>query len=215
MEGMVTSGSIEVEDIDREQGWAEGTSHRHMRRHSGDYHNNSNTSCPVCTHPDRAVIEQTLSNGAATSDDFAEEIGIAASIIDLHMGSHLHPVVQRAATVEIMPSAIKSAHDSMARVETNMNRLDGLLARFLDMIQNQMDDEEEVVDMKAVDTVIRLHKEVRETLTELGKWLEKAENIDKAQSVSILTVIQQVFTEKSPEVWRELRGELAKAGVLE
>ena len=83
------------------------------------------------------------------------------------------------------------------------------------MIQNQMDDEDEVVDMKAVDTVIRLHKEVRDTLTEIGKWMEKAENIDKAQSVSILTVIQQVFTEKSPEVWRELRGELAKAGVLE
>tara|TARA_R100001510_G_C7553416_1_gene136276 strand:- start:304 stop:699 length:396 start_codon:yes stop_codon:yes gene_type:complete len=131
------------------------------------------------------------------------------------MASHLHPVIQRAAVIEVMPSAIKSAHDTISRVEVNMNRLDGLLGRMLDMIQNQMDDEDEVVDMKAVDTVIRLHKEVRDTLTEIGKWMEKAENIDKAQSVSILTVIQQVFTEKSPEVWRELRGELAKAGVLE
>tara|TARA_B100001059_G_C17793189_1_gene561408 strand:- start:1088 stop:1726 length:639 start_codon:yes stop_codon:yes gene_type:complete len=212
---MISSGSIEAEDLDREQGWAEGTSHRHMQRHSGNYHTNSNTSCPVCTHPDRAVIEQTLSNGAATSEDFAEEIGISSTIIDLHMASHLHPVIQRAAVIEIMPSAIKSAHDTISRVEVNMNRLDGLLGRMLDMIQNQMDDEDEVVDMKAVDTVIRLHKEVRDTLTEIGKWMEKAENIDKAQSVSILTVIQQVFTEKSPEVWRELRGELAKAGVLE
>ena len=60
-----------------------------------------------------------------------------------------------------------------------------------------------------------MHREVRETLTELAKWMDKMEVIDKSQSVSVITIIQAHFAEKSPEEWRTLRKALANAGVMD
>ena len=80
IEQQVRTGIIEPADFDRDQGWASGTTHRHMRRHSGEYHNNSNEDCPICTHADRADIESSIIDGMATIDDFSYELGIEACV---------------------------------------------------------------------------------------------------------------------------------------
>ena len=95
-----------------------------------------------------------------------------------------------------------------------MNRLDRLLGRVLDHVENQFDDEEEVIEMRDVETALKVHREVRDTLVELAKWMEKAETIEDRQSVSIMTVMQQYFIEKSPQEWVELKKRLVAAGVM-
>jgi hypothetical protein len=217
MEQQIRIGTMDVKSLDRDQGWPEGTAHRHMRRHSGSaYHNNSNSDCPLCTDPDRSSIEEAILNGIASIDDFAAELELPSSLISQHMEKHTKPVIQRQASIEVLPAAIRSAHDSLVRIENNMNRLDSLLSNVLDRLEKDMaDDDNNFMPMKEIDTAIRVHREVRETLSELAKWMEKADSVDKQQSVSVLTVIQAHFSEKSPEEWRLLRSALAEAGVLE
>ena len=56
--------------------------------------------------------------------------------------------------------------------------------------------------------------QVRDTLVELAKWMEKAESIENKQSVSVITVMQQYFSEKSPTEWLEIKKRLVAAGVM-
>ena len=215
MEENINSGVYASEELDKEQGWAEGTTHRHMRRHSSEYHNNSNSNCPLCTHPERSVIEESILNQTAGIDDFSEELDIPSSLISTHMNNHRTALIQKEVRVEIIPKAIRSAHDSLTRIETNMNRLDRLFELVLDKLENDIADENEIFELKELDTAIKLHKEVRETLKDLAVWMERTDNVEKQQSVSIVEVLQNVFSEKAPEEWREMREALAKAGVLE
>jgi hemerythrin len=213
-EEMIRKGIHDVEEIDRLNQWADGTSHRHMRRHSGEYYNNSNHDCPLCTDPNRAEIEAAILEGHAGIDDFATELDIASSVISNHMEKHTKPIIQQHVSIDALPSAMKSVHESLQRVEKNLNRLDRLMGRVLDHVENQFDDEDEIVNMRDVETVFKGHREIRDTLLELAKWMEKAESIDDRQSVSVLTVMQEYFVEKSPTEWSQIKSRLIAAGVM-
>ena len=191
LEENINSGVYSSEDLDKEQGWAE------------------------CTHPERSVIEEAILNQTAGYDDWAEELEVPSSLISTHMNTHRTALIQKEVSIEIIPKAIRSAHDTLIRIEINMNRLDRLFTLVLDKLENDFADEEETFELKELDTAIKLHKEVRETLSELAKWMEKTDNVDRQQSVSVIEVLQKVFSEKAPEEWRELRSALALAGVLE
>lgn len=214
IENQILKGSLDIQDCDYQNQWAEGTTHRHMRRHSGEYYNNSNTQCPLCTNPNRAKIEEAILEGIAGIDDFAVELGIASSLVSTHMEKHTKPIIQQHVSIEVLPNAMKTVHESLSRVEKNMNRLDKLLGRVLEHVENQFDDEDELIQMKDVETALKVHREVRETLVELAKWMEKAETIEDRQSVSILEVLQQYYLEKSPQEWLELKNRLVASGVM-
>ncbi len=96
-----------------------------------------------------------------------------------------------------------------------MNRLDMIFGLQLDKLEEKFHQAPDIIPPKDIGLAVRLHREVRETLSELAKWMDKMEVIDKSQSVNVITVIQAHFAEKSPEEWRVLRNALAEAGVLE
>lgn len=73
LERQVRTGLVDNEDLDKDQGWASGTVHRHMRRHSGEYYNNSNQDCSICTHPERSEIEAAIIDGLVCSYSFQYE----------------------------------------------------------------------------------------------------------------------------------------------
>ncbi len=215
LERQIRTGVIEIDDLDKDQGWASGTAHRHMRRHSGEYHNNSNHDCPVCTHPERIEIETAIMDGRASIEDFAYELEMSESSISNHMEKHIKPIISKQADIEVIPSALASTFDSLSRIESNMNRLDKIFGFQLDRLEEQFLSDSDIINPKDIDLAVRLHREVRETLNELAKWIDKMEVIDKNQSVSVITVIQAHFAEKSPEEWRVLRNALVEAGVFE
>lgn len=186
-----------------------------MRRHAGDYHNNSNSDCPICTHPERAEIESSILEGRAGIEEFAYELNVDDSIISHHMEKHIKPLIKAAAEVEMIPTAIQSTRDSLAKIEKNMNRLDSIFTLHLDGLEAQYIETPDLISPKDIDLAVRLHREIRETLNELAKWMDKMEVIDKSESINVITVIQAHFAEKSPEEWRVLRNALAEAGVLE
>ena len=214
-EQQIRTSILDIQDLDKDQGWPSGLSHRHMRRHAGDYHNNSNPECPLCIHAERAEIESALIDGRASVADFAYELDLTEEVIEKHMKKHTEPLIKREAQIEVLPSAIQSVHDSLTRVESNMNRLDNIFGLQLDRLEAQFLETPDVITPKDIELAVRLHREVRETLTELAKWMDKMEVIDKSQSVSVITIIQAHFAEKSPEEWRTLRKALANAGVMD
>jgi|TARA_R110002051_G_scaffold97866_2_gene167993 hypothetical protein len=169
----------------------------------------------MCVHVERAEIETALIDGRASVADFAYELDITEEVIEHHMKKHTEPLIKREARIEVLPTAIQSVHDSLTRVESNMNRLDNIFGMQLDRLEAQFIDTPEIITPKDIELAVRLHREVRETLTELAKWMDKMEVIDKNQSVSVITIIQAHFAEKSPEEWRTLRKALANAGVME
>tara|TARA_R110000787_G_scaffold155027_2_gene268741 strand:+ start:2079 stop:2789 length:711 start_codon:yes stop_codon:yes gene_type:complete len=215
IEHQIRVGTLKPEDMDKEENWASGTSHRHMRRHSGEYHNNSNEECPICTHPERSVIESSLIDGLSSIEDFAYELEVSEEVISMHLEKHIRPLIKEAATLEMVPTALASTKDSLLRIEKNMNRLDTIFSMQLDRIESQFIDAPDMVSPKDIELAVRLHREVRETLSELAVWMDKMEVIDNSQTVNVITVIQAHFAEKSPDEWRVLRNALAKAGVLE
>ena len=215
LEQKIRTSVLDVNDLDKEQGWPSGAAHRHMRRHADDYHNNSNPECPLCIHTERAEIESALIDGRASMADFAYELDLTEEVIEHHMKKHTQPLVKREARIEVLPTVIRSVHDSLSRVETNMNRLDNIFGLQLDRLEAQFLETPDIITPKDIELAVRLHREVRETLTELAKWMDKMQDIDKSESVNVITVIQAHFAEKSPEEWRVLRSALAEAGVLE
>jgi len=215
LEQQIRTGILDVDALDRDQGWASGTTHRHMRRHSGEYHNNSNHDCPICTHPERSEIESAILDGRGSIEDFAYELDILDTAITHHMEKHTKPVIAKQVDLEMIPSALRSTQDSLVRIENNMNRLDNIFILQLDRLEEQFLGGSDIINPKDIDLAVRLHREVRETLNDLAKWMDKMQVIDKSQSVSVITVIQAHFAEKSPEEWRVLRNALAEAGVLD
>jgi len=186
-----------------------------MRRHSGEYHNNSNHDCPVCTHPERSEIEAAIMDGRASIDDFAYELGVDSSIINLHLEKHIAPLIQAQANLEMIPTVLDGVGSALIRIEKNMNRLDQIFGMQLDRLESQFIETPDIISPKDISLAVSLHREVRETLNELAKWSDKMEVLDKNQSINVITVIQAHFAEKSPEEWRVLRNALAEAGVLE
>ena len=88
----VRAGCLDTNDIDRDQGWANGVAHRHMRNHAGAFFNESNVDCPVCTHPERIEIETAILDHRATIIDFSEELDIPELTISHHMEKHTKPL---------------------------------------------------------------------------------------------------------------------------
>ena len=211
----VRAGTLDVNDMDRDQGWANGTAHRHMRRHSGAFTNESNVDCPLCTHTERAEIEASILDHRASIIDFAEELDIPESTVSYHMENHTKPLIQRQVDIEVIPQTIRTAHDGLTRIEKNMNRLDSILDLHLDRVEEELHNTPEMVSGKDMDLAIKMHREVRETLSELAKWMDRLKEIDKVETVSVITVMQQYFSEKAPDEWREIREMLAQAGVMD
>lgn len=183
--------------LDKDMGWREGTADRHFRNHMGEYHMGSNSECVVCTHPERAEVEQAYFTGGMTTETIADIIGCSESTVYHHLKHHLKPLVQKSAA-DIISVASGKEMDIM---RSNLERLNGELGLFLDEADRN--------DPAYVKNIIGLHKEVRETLSTMVRFQEKAmgdvsQNI-QADTVNILKV---ELAKESPEVWKRVRSKL-------
>ena len=108
----------------------------------------------------------------------------------------------------------RMAQGAMQQTERNLQRLNTLFNDHVDIMREEQL-EEGTLDYKGLDTAVRLHKEIRDSLSDIGEYLERVEAIGGNEQVNVLTVIQAHFSEKSPDEWRVLRKALADAGVLD
>jgi hypothetical protein len=129
----------------------------------------------------------------------AEYLEVGVDAINLHMKKHLKPIVQQSAALDV------------ARVE--LNEID-LLSQNVSMLQGKIQQfilDNEDLDFKTVDSLVKLSKEIRESLKYAlefkGKLVHKREETVVIQQIE---VIQKVLIERYPEVWTEIRDDIAE-----
>ena len=114
------------------------------------------------------------------------------------MTKHLKPIVQQHAAMEV------------ARIE--LNEID-LLSGNVDILQTKVQEllNNTELSTKQIDSLTKLAKEVRESLKYLlefkGQLVHKREETVIVQQVEI---IQKVLIEKYPEIWTEIRDDVAE-----
>ena len=127
------------------------------------------------------------------------------------MEHHTTPIIQREVSVEMLPARIDRT--AMRQTENNLQRLNTLFNDHVDLMREEQQETAHLITK--VWHGVKLHREIRDTLSEIGEYLEKLDGVGSNEQVSVLTVIQAHFSEKSPEEWRVMRKALADAGVLE
>ena len=197
LEEGLTAGSVIPKILDKDMGWREGTADRHFRNHMGEFHMGSNSDCLVCTHPERAEVEQGYFMGGMTSESIADIIGCSESTVYHHLKHHLKPLVQKSAA-DIVSIATGKEMDMM---RSNLERVNGELDLFLDDADRN--------DPAYIKNLVSLHKEVRDTLTTMVRFQEKAMG-DASQTIQADTVniLKVELAKESPEVWKRVRSKL-------
>jgi len=202
-EGLL-SGSIIPRQLDKDLGWREGTTDRHFRNHMGEFHMGSNSDCVVCTHPERAEVEEAYFSGGMTSDTIADIIGCSETTVYHHLKSHLRPLVQKSAADIILISTGKEV-DVM---RSNLERLNGELGLFLDDADRN--------DPAYVKNITTLHKEVRETLTTMVKLQDRAMGeVSQTIQADTVNILKVELAKESPEVWKRVRAKLLEEEEVE
>jgi len=197
LEEGLTAGSIIPKILDKDKGWREGTADRHFRNHMGEFHMGSNSDCVVCTHPERAEVEQGYFMGGMASETIADIIGCSESTVYHHLKHHLKPLVQKSA-VDIISIATGKEIETM---RSNLERVNGELDLFLDDADRN--------DPAYIKNLVSLHKEVRDTLTTMVRFQQKVMG-DNSQSIQADTVniLKVELSKESPEVWKRVRAKL-------
>ena len=204
MEEGLLSGSIIPRQLDKDLGWREGTTDRHFRNHMGEFHMGSNSDCVVCTHPERAEVEEAYFSGGMTSDTIADIIGCSETTVYHHLKSHLRPLVQKSAADIILISTGKEV-DVM---RSNLERLNGELGLFLDDADRN--------DPAYVKNITTLHKEVRETLTTMVKLQDRAMGeVSQTIQADTVNILKVELAKESPEVWKRVRAKLLEEEEVE
>jgi len=157
----------------------------------------SNSDCVVCTHPERAEVEQGYFMGGMTSEAIADIIGCSESTVYHHLKHHLKPLIQKSAA-DIVSIATGKEIDMM---RSNLERVNGELDLFLDDADRN--------DPAYIKNLVSLHKEVRDTLTTMVRFQEKAMG-DGSQTIQADTVniLKVELAKESPEVWKRVRSKL-------
>lgn len=195
----ILDGRMEANALDREEGWRAGTTRKHMQEHLNSYHDDSNDKCALCVASNRKDLEAAIVDGHMKPSKVAAYLEVGVDLINLHMKKHLKPIVQQSAALDV------------ARVELNEIEL---LSQNVQMLQGKIQQfiiDNDDLDFKTVDSLVKLSKEIRESLKYAlefkGKLVHKREETVVIQQIE---VIQKVLIERYPEVWTEIRDDIAE-----
>ena len=196
LEEALESLQIKCDDLDKREGWRSGTTAKHQRNHMGEYNNSSNPRCKLCTDPMRAHYETSLGEGEITTEAIGEALGISKEQIHRHMKNHLAPLVQ------------KSAANIIAKKEVNEIELLSLNVQRLDSKVEELFNEQDL-DPKQIDALVKLAREVRESLKYIMEF--KGKLVHKRQDTIIVAqmqVVQEVLAQNHPQVWLDIKGKM-------
>tara|TARA_A100001391_G_C4942608_1_gene244956 strand:+ start:228 stop:680 length:453 start_codon:yes stop_codon:yes gene_type:complete len=144
----------------------------------------------------RAEIEKRLHDTAISPIEVAEMVGCTEDQVYRHVTHHLQPLVQKSAANMI---AVKEVNE-IDTLSNNIARLDSKLDTLFD---------NEDLSPKAIDSLTKLAKEVRESLKYLMEF--KGKLVHKRQDTVIvhqMQVIKEVLAQNHPDVWLDVRKQM-------
>ena len=196
LERQVIDGEISGRDIDKEFGWRANTTERHMKNHVGDYHADSNYSCVVCTDDNRSMFEVGYFEGELASEEIAKELGCSEQTVFRHMKHHFQPLVKKSATAIV---SVKVGEE-VDILRDNVQSLNHKMHQFMN--------ETSIHDDGVISDMVKLHKEVRETLKDLTRYQEQWSQPDKRVAANTINVLKLELGKESPETWKRIKAKL-------
>ena len=196
LESGLADGSIEPRQLDKEMGWRTNTTERHVRNHMGSYSDSANHTCVVCTSDNRRAYEVAYFEDETTTEEIAAELGCSEELVYKHMKNHFQPLVKRSATAVV---AVKVGEE-VDILRNNVQTLNGKLAQYMD--ETSLHDDGVISDM------VKLHKEVRETLKDLHKFQETWSEPNKAVANNTINILKVELGKESPETWKRVKEKL-------
>jgi len=138
--------------------------------------------------------------GERTSDDIADELDCSEDSVYRHMKHHFQPLVKKSSAAIVAIEVGKEVDI----LRDNVQSLNGKLAQF--MSETNIHDDGVISDM------VKLHKEVRETLKDLSnyqeKWAEPTTNV----AHNTINVLKVELGKESPDVWKRVKASLLANG---
>jgi len=195
-EGGLSDGTLVPRTLDKDMDWRTNTTERHMRNHMGSYSDAANHSCIVCTSDERKVYEVSYFEDEKTTEDIAAELDCSEELVYKHMKNHFQPLVKRSATAIV---AVKVGEE-VEVLRNNVQNLNGKLAQYMD--------EASIHDDGVVSDIVKLHKEVRETLKDLTKYQENWAEPNKAVANNTINILKVELGKESPETWKRVKEKL-------
>ena len=196
LEQSIIDGIASPQVMDKDMGWRSNTAERHMKNHVGEYHSTANHSCAVCTSDHRSALEVAYFEGDRTCQSIADELECSEDSVYRHMKHHFQPLVKKSSAAVV---AIKVGEE-VDILRNNVQGLNGKLAQY--MLETNIHDDGVISDM------VRLHKEVRETLKDLTayqeKWAEPTTNVAN----NTINVLKVELGKESPDVWKRVKASL-------
>ena len=203
LEQDIIDGIVDPKILDKDMGWRANTAERHMKNHAGSYHEGANHSCVVCTSDHRSELEVAYFEGDRTTEEIAKELDCSEQLVFRHMKHHFQPLVKRGATAIV---AINVGQE-VDILRNNVQGLNGKLAQFMS--------ESSVHDDGVISDMVKLHKEVRETLKDLTtyqeKWAEPTQNIAN----NTINVLKVELSKESPDTWKRIKKNLLNSEDIE
>tara|TARA_R110002012_G_scaffold313562_2_gene525260 strand:- start:1156 stop:1857 length:702 start_codon:yes stop_codon:yes gene_type:complete len=196
LEQNIIDAIADVRTLDKDMGWRANTSERHMNNHIGDYHTDSNHSCVLCTDDNRSMYEVSYFEDDMSSEDIAQELGCSEQTVFRHMKHHFQPLVRKSATALV---SVKVGQE----VDILRQNVEGLNHKM-----HQFMEETSIHDDGVVSDMVKLHKEVRETLKDLSNYQDKWAEPTKAVANNTINVLKVELGKESPDTWKRIKAKL-------
>ena len=193
LEKQYSEGLIDCKQLDQDMGWRANTADRHVRNHMGDYVNAANPSCPVCTSDDRREYEGSYFEDGRSCEDIATELGCKEDAVYRHMKYHFQPLVKRSATALV---SVKVGHE-VDLLRQNVETLNHKLHTYMEETNIHQDG--------AITDMVKLHKEVRETLNDLVKYSDKWAEPEEKMVANTINILKVEMSKESPDAWRRVK----------
>ena len=198
LEKQFSEGVLDCRQLDQDMGWRSNTSDRHVRNHMGEYVNAANPSCPVCSSDDRREYEGGYFEDGRTCEDISVELDCKEETVYRHMKYHFQPLVKRSATALV---SVKVGHE-VDLLRKNVESLNHKLHTVME--------ETSVHEDGAISDLVKLHKEVRETLKDLVKYSDKWAEPEEKMVANTINILKVEMSKESPDTWKRVKEALLK-----
>ena len=159
----------------------------------GEYVNAANPSCPVCSSDNRREYEGTYFEEGVSCEDIAKELDCKEEAVYRHMKYHFQPLVKRSATALV---SVKVGHE-VDLLRQNVESLNHKLHTVMEEVSVHEDG--------AISDLVKLHKEVRETLKDLTQYQDKWAEPEEKMVANTINILKLEMSKESPDTWKRVK----------
>ena len=198
LEEQIASGTVDMRALDRDKGWRTNTAERHMRNHAGENVTGSNYRCPICTSDNRGLYEVAYFDEGMTTEEIANDVVCSEDDVYRHMKEHFQTLVRRSSTAVV---SIKVGEE-LGVIRNNTEKLNEKLTRYMDEVS--------IHDDNAIGDMVRLNKEIRESIKDLMAFQSQWAQPEEKTVTNTINILKVEMAKESPETWMRVREALLR-----